>query len=580
MKKNIIFISIIILVISIISVFIIIGKHKDKLKYELEVVTNIDYMLFSENNKFGVINKNGEIIVPSVYDEVQIPNPSKPLFICMYDYNEEKEQYNIKVLNEKSEQILYQYIVVEAIKINSATSNIPYEKSVLKYKENGKYGLIDFNGNIVLKPKYDEINGLDYNEGLLLVKKNEKYGVINIKGAILVKEKYDIIQSDGYYEEENGYKKSGFIVGKRTDSGYKYGYIDCNGKKILDNKYNQIERIQNTNKGDDIYLVAFENGRAGFYKNNKNIIKHDYEDVGYEINNNCLILQKNSKQGIADFEGNIIIDIQYDNIFISGKYINAQKGENIDIYDYSTKKKMNLENVIGINQTLNNNYIIGITRDEKYKIYDNLNSKFGEKEYDYLEYIYDDYFVASNNGKYGIIDANGTKIQDFKYDVIQKIGNTKIVQAIITKENRTDLLVLDKRILSLKNAEVYIKNDYIIIQSESETKYISFTGDTLENTKIFENELYAFKQGKKWGFVNKNNEIIVQPKYDFVTEFNKYGFAGIKKDGKWGCINIKGEIVIEPTYTLNFNNPNFIGKYYEYDLGYGEPFFVCEDIKN
>lgn len=580
MKKNIVCIIIITLVISIINFIIIAQKNKTKFKYEIEVVTNIDYMLLSENNKFGVINKNGEIIIPSIYDEIQIPNPSKPLFICMYDYNEQKQQYNIKVLNEKSEQILYQYVVVEAIKINSATSNIPYEKSVLKYKENGEYGLIDFNGNIVLKAKYDEINGLDYNEGLLLVKKNEKYGIININGAIVVKEKYDIIQSDGYYEEENDYKKSGFIVGKRTNSGYRYGYINCSGKKVLDNKYNQIERIQNINKTDDIYLVAFENGRAGFYKNNKNVIKHDYEDIGYDINNNCLILQKDSKQGIADFEGNIIIDIQYDNIFISGKYINAQKGDNVEIYDYTTKQKMNLENVIGVNQILNSNYIIAITRDEKYKIYDNLNNEFKGKEYDYLEYLYDDYFIASNNGKYGIIDKNDTKIQDFKYDVIRKIGDTKIVQASIIKENKTDLLVLDKKVLSIKNAEIYIKDDYIIIQSDSEKKYISFTGDILENTKIFERELYSFKQGKKWGFVNKNNEIIVQPKYDFVTEFNEYGFAGIKKDEKWGCINIKGEVIIEPTYTFNLNNPNFVGKYYEYDLGYGEPFFTCENIKN
>ena len=155
MKKNIVCIIIITLVISIINFIIIAQKNKTKFKYEIEVVTNIDYMLLSENNKFGVINKNGEIIIPSIYDEIQIPNPSKPLFICMYDYNEQKQQYNIKVLNEKSEQILYQYVVVEAIKINSATSNIPYEKSVLKYKENGEYGLIDFNGNIVLKAKYD-----------------------------------------------------------------------------------------------------------------------------------------------------------------------------------------------------------------------------------------------------------------------------------------------------------------------------------------------------------------------------------------------------------------------------------------
>lgn len=577
MKKNIIFISIIIICVSVIS-FIVIAKNKAKLEYELEVVNEINYMVFSENNKFGVINKSGEVIVSSMYDEVQIPNPSKPLFICMYDYSEENQQYKIKVLNEKSEQILYQYVVVEAIKINSATSNIPYEKSVLKYKENGKYGLIDFEGNVVLKAKYDEINGLDYKEGLLLVKKNEKYGVININGAVIVKEKYDVIQSDGYYEYGSEYTKSGFIVGKRTDDGYKYGYINSKGKLILDNKYNQIDRIQNINKNDDIYLVAFENGRAGFYKNKKNIIRHDYEDIGYDENNNCLILQRNSKQGISDIEGNIIIDVQYDNIFISGKYINAQKDEKIDIYDYSTKQKLNLENIIGLNQILNDNYVIAITKDEKYKILDNYKNEFKENEYDYLEYIYDDYFIASINGKCGIVDVNGEKINDFKYDFIQKIGNTKIVQAYISDKNITDLILQDKVIVSLKNADIYFEEDYIVAQSDSDIKYIGFNGNILENTQIFEKELYAFKKDKKWGFVNKNNEIVVQPEYDFVTEFNEYGFAGIKKDGKWGSINLNGDVIVEPMYSININNPKFVGKYYEYDLGYGEPFFVCKDV--
>lgn len=577
MKKNIIFISIIIICVSVIS-FIVIAKNKAKLEYKLEVVNEINYMVFSENNKFGVINKSGEVIVSSMYDEVQIPNPSKPLFICMYDYSEENQQYKIKVLNEKSEQILYQYVVVEAIKINSATSNIPYEKSVLKYKENGKYGLIDFEGNVVLKAKYDEINGLDYKEGLLLVKKNKKYGVININGAVIVKEKYDVIQSDGYYEYGSEYTKSGFIVGKRTDDGYKYGYINSKGKQILDNKYNQIDRIQNINKNDDIYLVAFENGRAGFYKNKKNIIRHDYEDIGYDENNNCLILQRNSKQGISDIEGNIIIDVQYDNIFISGKYINAQKDDKIDIYDYSTKQKLNLENIIGLNQILNDNYVIAITKDEKYKILDNYKNEFKENEYDYLEYIYDDYFIASINGKCGIVDVNGEKINDFKYDFIQKIGNTKIVQAYISDKNITDLILQDKVIVSLKNADIYFKEDYIVAQSDSDIKYIGFNGNILENTQIFEKELYALKKDKKWGFVNKNNEIVVQPEYDFVTEFNEYGFAGIKKDGKWGSINLNGDVIVEPMYSININNPKFVGKYYEYDLGYGEPFFVCKDV--
>ena len=37
--------------------------------------------------------------------------------------------------------------------------------------------------------------------------------------------------------------------------------------------------------------------------------------------------------------------------------------------------------------------------------------------------------------------------------------------------------------------------------------------------------------------------------------------AGIKKNGKWGVINKNGEIILEPTYENNDVNPTFIGKY-------------------
>ena len=64
-------------------------------------------------------------------------------------------------------------------------------------------------------------------------------------------------------------------------------------------------------------------------------------------------------------------------------------------------------------------------------------------------------------------------------------------------------------------------------------------------------------------------------KYDFVTRFNEYGFAGIKKDGKWGVVNSNGDIIVEPVYDIDSDSPKFVGKYYEYNLGYGEPYFVC-----
>lgn len=576
MKKKTIFISIgIICIILATTITIIAVKNKKpNLDYELEVVSEINYMVFMDNSKYGVINKNGDILVESKYDEIQIPNPSKPLFICKYDYDTEKNQYKIKVLNDKSEQILYQYVIVEAIELESGISEIPFEKSVLKFMENNKYGLIDFNGKVIAKPNYDEIKSFDYNEGLLLVRKDGKYGIININGVTVVKEEYDKIESDGYYEEgETKYKKSGFIVGKND----KYGYINRKAEKLLDEKYDQIDRIENPDNGDDVYLVSFENGKAGFYKNKEKVINHDYEDIGYDKNNKCLILQKDGKQGLADFSGNIQIDIKYDNIYISGKYINAQNSDNIDIYDYSTKQKISYENVVGINQTLSSKYSIAITNDDKFRILDNEKDELKDRKYEYLEYISDDYFVTYKNKKFGIINANGDKVVDYKYDSIQKIPNTNMVQAVMFNKNYIDIIKDDKVVYSMKNAEIWLKDNYVIMNSDSERVYIDFEGNVIENTKLFENQLYAYEnQSGKWGFINKNGDIIVECKYDFVTEFNKNGFAGIKQNGKWGVINSAGEIIVEPIYKIDSNNPNFVGKYYELDKGYGYNYYVCK----
>ena len=579
MKKKVIFISIIICVILaiIFTVLMVIKKKNALLEYRLEVVTEIDYMVFNENNKFGVINKNGDIVVEAKYDEIQIPNPSKPLFICMYNYDAEKKQYNIKVFNDKSEQILYQYVVVEAIKLNSGISQIPYEKSVLKYMDKGKYGLIDFDGKIIAKAKYDEISSFDFNEGLLIVKNDNKYGIININGATVIKEKYDAIESDGYYEEGQEYQKSGYITGIKEGNNIKYGYISRNRKQILKEKFDQIARIPNQEKNDDIYLITIENGKAGFYKNDKNIVKNEYEDIAYDSNNNCLILQKDSKQGIADLNGNVVIPIKYDNIYISGKYINAQDGKNMEIYDYSNKQKIELKNIVGLNQTTNDNLSIAITNEEKFMVFDNSSNELKDKQYEYLEYIYDDCFIAYSDKKFGVVDSNGNIIIDFKYDLIQKIPNSKLVQAKNLTKNTTDFLLKDELITSMKNAEIELFDKYIAVKSDTEIEYLNYQGKILENKELFEKELYAYTKDGKWGFINKNGDIVVDIQYDFVTELNEYGFAGVKKDGKWGVINSKGEEVIEPVYIIDSNKPNFVGKFYEMNLGYGEPYYVSEN---
>lgn len=91
-----------------------------------------------------------------------------------------------------------------------------------------------------------------------------------------------------------------------------------------------------------------------------------------------------------------------------------------------------------------------------------------------------------------------------------------------------------------------------------------------------ENKLLADEKDSKWGFIDRNGNVIVEPQYEQVTEFNEYGFAGIKRDGKWGIINQDANIIVEPKYEISQTNqiPEFLGKYYKVYYGYGESYFT------
>lgn len=577
-KKIIVVLSIIILIIGIISI-IKYNKNKSKFNYTIEQISEVNYFLLMQNNKYGVINKNGDIVVDPVYDVVEIPNASKPVFICKGNYDQNSGEYNIQVFNDKKEPILYQYYTVEAIKLNNVESNGNYEKSVLKYKSDNKYGLIDFSGNKITDAIYDSIEGFNYREGILLVKKSDKYGIINIKGASIIKPKYDEILCDEYYTTDSKYDKSGYIVGTKTDKGMRYGYIDgIKRKQILKNEYNDIYRITDKIDDNNIYLVAFKDGKAGVYQNKKKIINNEYEDILYDANNDLLTLQKTSKQGVSKFDGTTIIPIEYDNIFFAGEYINAQKGDKIDIYNFDGTKE-NSE-YISRKSVADKKYEIVSTSDDKYKIINNENNKVIDDNYQYVQYLFKNYFSVAKDNKYGIIDSDGNTILDFKYNIVRLLENSNVIQIIDDKSNIELLDENLKSIIKIKDANIYTYDNYFKVYSDDSVQYFDKSGKKLESKDVFpNNKLFAYKERNKWGFKDKDGNIVVKPIYDMVTEFNEYGYAGIKSKNKWGSINENGDVIKEPTYEVESNIiPSFIKEYYQVDLGYGEPYYTNEAI--
>ena len=259
-KRYIVMIVIgILIIMSILGWIIYRQVEKSGLEYDIEKIDieNYEYFILRKDEEYGVINKSGDVVITPEYTNIIIPNPSKSVFIC---YNDDD---TTKVLNQNNEQIFTDFNNIEPIKLKNIASDLMYEKNILTYEQDGKIGLINLEGKVIVNPEYESIEGLPYKEGELLVKLNGKYGVINNKGNYIVDPEYDQITVDNYTNEQDGYKKAGYIVSNTTEDGYRYGYVDVKGNIILKPEYTEVSRIIDIKDNNNIYLIAAQNGQYG-----------------------------------------------------------------------------------------------------------------------------------------------------------------------------------------------------------------------------------------------------------------------------------------------------------------------------
>ena len=130
--KKIVIVIICILALAIGAFFVINSGGK---KYTLEKISEEDCKYFEvyTAGKYGVLNEKGEMVVQAIYDEIIIPNPKEPVFIC------KNASGNTKVISENKDNAFAKYDKVEAISLDSINTHFPYEKSVLRFEKDGKY---------------------------------------------------------------------------------------------------------------------------------------------------------------------------------------------------------------------------------------------------------------------------------------------------------------------------------------------------------------------------------------------------------------------------------------------------------
>lgn len=276
-------------------------------------------------------------------------------------------------------------------------------------------------------------------------------------------------------------------------------------------------------------------------------------------------------------EGKEILKPEYDNISFGGIYLNAIQDEEILVFDEHGNKVEN--DIISMTQTDNSNYYIAVDKNDIYKVVDKNGKTLIDDDYSYIEYLPGNYFIVAKDGKNGIINSSGEIVVNLVYTSIFRFNDSNLLQAEITQNNLIELYNMKmEKVASMENAiikQFEVSNinpkKYILLASENDFIYYDIDGNRLESKEVFpENLLYGKMVRGKWGFVDRSGDVKVAVEYDMVTDFNEYGFAGIKKDGKWGVVDQSGKIVQEPTYEIDWILPSFLGKYYRLNSWQGD----------
>lgn len=254
---------------------------KEFKKLEIEnntrVILGIGKYLYSvKNNKLGVIDKNGKVIITPKYDNFLKLNDRD----IMIGY-EDGKSYLINLETKKEKLVDYENFGEES------------EGMILTLKDR-KLGYIDIEGNEIIPNKYEAAFKVQMGSKYLQVKENEKWMLVNKKGEVYKELPYDDL----------GEYKDGYIL---VVSNNKLGYIDDEGNEKIVPQF-----IYATSFKNGYAVVGEESGFGVINKENEKVIPLIYDEV--EIKDNYVYVKMDNKRGILDLNGHEILPVIYDEL--------------------------------------------------------------------------------------------------------------------------------------------------------------------------------------------------------------------------------------------------------------------------
>lgn len=466
-------------------------------------------------------------------------------------------------------------IITSIVKIlrNNPDEEAIYTSSYYPVYTNGKWGVIDNNGEMVISATYDEMIVIPNNKKAIFVctydvqdaTSEYKTKALNEKNEEILKG-YDKIEAiDNYDSKQNIWFEDNLL---RVKKNGKYGLIDFNGKTVLECEYDSINSL----KGVTENIIVEKDGKVGLVNaKGQTIIKTEYTSIqtlkeGYK--SEYLAQNAEGKYGIISTSGTLILEPKYDEI----KYLDSNETYAVKL-DGTTQlvnsKGETLQTSEGEEYVYTKGENVIVSKEGKVGIEKLTGEQVIGYDYEELKYAFSIYYIAKRDGKYGIININNETVKEFEYTNMYPVEEGNF---IVADKTEAETVIFDNNLsqkLSGIVSEINVTKGYIKMYTSSEYKYYNFKFEEKSNTEILsQNTLFLSKKDGKYGFTDKAGNVVVDYIYEDATEQNSCGYVAVKQKGVWGSLKRNGSIALNPSVNLdNSIYIDFIGEWHLSDDG-------------
>lgn len=273
----------------------------------------------------------------------------------------------------------------------------------------------------------------------------------------------------------------------------------------------------------------------------------EYVDVGIYSGGLCPVLV-GDQWGYVDLTGDKVISNQFVKVgYFSGDLSPVvDRNGNAFFIDQNGNKKKVVQGVENLKE-------LGLIENDLFSLYNGSTWGFYNSNNEHVFGNYEDTTAIGNgiaavkeNGKWSIVNRDGTDLTGSKYDRV----------------------ACDEKQVVYRNDRLFVYYDmaYHLIDSTGAV----ITDQTFQDARVFNDSTYAaVRINDKWGFIDKDGNIVIEPQYEAARSFSN-GFAAVQYAGKWGFIDQEGKMVIEPTFDnakdFNSNGCVFVLEYENWKL--------------